>query len=238
VLATGALAVRFLDWRVGRDNAQRRAAQIGYDLQIRGAMSFFSWPSQGTLVGYPADEATIDASEAVIAEYLVAFAANSGAERVHLIAHSMGNRGLLRAVNRLVTRADAESRVPFGHVILAAPDVDRDVFLQLASAYRRLARRTTLYVSDEDRAVGLSRSFHGGFARVGYVPPVTVVPEIDTVHVANVDLTALGHGYIAEARDVLHDMFVLIKHDAPPTGRMGLRSTYTETGEQYWVIGK
>lgn len=25
--------------------------------------------------------------------------------------------------------------------------------------------------------------------------PVTVVPEIDTVHVANVDLTALGHGY-------------------------------------------
>jgi hypothetical protein len=56
--------------------------------------------------------------------------------------------------------------------------------------------------------------------------------------VPRVGVTALSHGYIAEARDVLHDMFVLTEHDAPPAGRMGLRPTYTETGEQYWVIGK
>jgi hypothetical protein len=35
------------------------------------------------------------------------------------------------------------------------------------------------------------------------MPHVLVVPGIDTVNVANVDLTRLGHGYIAEARSVL-----------------------------------
>ena len=30
------------------------------------------------------------------------------------------------------------------------------------------------------------------------MPPVLVVPGIDTINVANVDLTQLGHGYIAE----------------------------------------
>ena len=56
-------------------------------------MAFYSWPSQGTLQGYPADEASIDASQGVITELLIDVAQRSGASRVHLIAHSMGNRG-------------------------------------------------------------------------------------------------------------------------------------------------
>src|SRR5262249_34687796 len=53
--------VSFLD-------AARRAAQIGFDLQIRGAMAFFSWPSRGSVHAYPADEATIEASEGAITD--------------------------------------------------------------------------------------------------------------------------------------------------------------------------
>jgi len=32
----------------------------------------------------------------------------------------------------------------------------------------------------------------------------------------------LGHGYYAEARDVLHDMHRLLTRDEPPGNRMGL----------------
>jgi esterase/lipase superfamily enzyme len=223
-------------YRVSFEEAAVRAAQIGFDLQVKGAMAFFSWPSQGTLDGYLADAASIEASEGMIADYLSDFAAKSGARTVHVIAHSMGNRGVLRAVNRIAAAAHERSGIRFGQFILAAADVDADTFRSLAAAYTRLARRTTLYVSERDRAVEASRWLHH-FPRAGLIPPVLILPEIDTINVTNADLTMLGHGYVAAARDVLTDMHALIRHGHPPEERFGLREMTTETGERYWLIG-
>jgi Alpha/beta hydrolase of unknown function (DUF900) len=97
-------------------------------------MAFFSWPSQGTLGGYMADAATIEASEQDITNFMIDFVTHSGAEAVHIIAYSMGNRGVLRAVNRIAERAQQRSGVPFGQVILAAADVDSDTFRRLCGA--------------------------------------------------------------------------------------------------------
>ena len=46
----------------------------------------------------------------------------------------MGNRGLLRSMQRVLDRAGDAAGVPFGHVVLAAPDVDGRVFRDLADA--------------------------------------------------------------------------------------------------------
>jgi esterase/lipase superfamily enzyme len=236
-LAADGDAVVFVHgYNVSFNEAALRAAQIGFDLQIKGAMAFFSWPSQGTLDGYLADAATIEASEGMIAGYLSDFAARSGATTVHVIAHSMGNRGVLRAVNRIAAAAQERSGVRFGHFILAAADVDADTFRQLSTAYTRLAKRTTLYVSARDRAVEASRWLHH-FPRAGLIPPVLILPQIDTINVTNADLTMLGHGYVAGARDVLTDMHALIRHGHPPQDRFGLREAKTESGERYWLIG-
>jgi esterase/lipase superfamily enzyme len=221
-------------YNVSFEEAAVRAAQVGFDLQVR-AMAFFSWPSRGTVKGYIADTASIEASEGALAAYLAGFTEQSGASHVHVIAHSMGNRGLLRAVNRSLATAERRAGAPFGQFILAAPDVDVDVFRDLSRAYQGVCRRATLYVSARDRAVSASLALHGA-PRVGYTPPVTVLPHIDTVSVSNVDLTLLGHGYVAEARDVLHDMHNLIFHGDPPERRMGLRPEETDEG-RYWTIG-
>ena len=221
-------------YNVSFDEAALRAAQIGFDLQVR-AMAFFSWPSRGTVQGYIPDTASIEASEGALAAYLTGFAEQSGASHVHVIAHSMGNRGLLRAVNRGLATAGRRAGASFGQFILAAPDVDADVFRDLSRAYEGVCRRATLYVSSRDRAVAASLALHDA-NRVGYTPPVTVLPHIDTVSVENVDLTILGHGYVAEARDVLHDMHDLIFHGNPPERRMGLRAEESAEG-RYWVIG-
>ena len=69
------------------------------------------------------------------------------------------------------------------------------------------------------------------------MPPVVIVPGIDTINVTNVDLTQLGHGYIAETRDVLNDIHCLIRQDAPPEDRFGLRATETPDGDRFWTIG-
>jgi esterase/lipase superfamily enzyme len=70
----------------------------------------------------------------------------------------MGNRRVLRAVNRIAVKAQRCTRKPFGQIILAAADVD--AFRQLSAAYAEVASRTTLYVS--------KRSI---FARAGLMPP-------------------------------------------------------------------
>lgn len=224
-------------YNVSFADAALRAAQIGFDLSIKGAMAFFSWPSRGTLKGYPADEATIEANEHMIAEFMTKFAAQSNARAVHIIAHSMGNRGVLRAVDRIAQQAERASGVPFGQIILAAADVDAGTFRNLCAAYPKLSKRTTLYVSQRDLAVESSEWLHD-FARVGLMPPIFIAPGIDTINVTNADLTALGHGYVASARDVLQDMHDLIVHGAPPGKRFGLRAMATEDGSPYWLIGQ
>jgi esterase/lipase superfamily enzyme len=223
-------------YNVSFEEAALRAAQIGHDLAISGVMAFYSWPSQGTLQGYPADEASIEASEGYIADYLTRMATQSGAERVHVIAHSMGNRGLLRAIDRIATTAAKDAKVPFNQIILAAADVDYDTFTRLSVAYRSVAQRTTMYVSAKDKAVEASHWLHD-YPRAGFAPPVLVVPGIDTINVSNLDLTLLGHGYVAEARDVLQDMHRLLREGSPPERRFGLRREVTPEGGTYWMVG-
>ena len=223
-------------YNVSFDEAAIRAAQIGFDLKVPGLTAFFSWPSRGTFDGYPADESSIEASAGPIKNFLVRLATESGAERVHIVAHSMGNRGLLGAVQRIQAQAAREAGVRFGQIILAAPDVDVDVFREWAVHYPSLADRTTLYISRRDRAVVLSRWLHG-YDRVGYVPPVTVVDGIDSVEVGDIDLTVLGHGYFAEAAGVLYDMYQLIRHNEAPQSRPRLRAMLTPGGLKYWAIG-
>ena len=57
-------------FNVSFNDAALRAAQIGFDLGMQGAMAFFSWPSKGTLKGYAADEATIGVSETAITNFI------------------------------------------------------------------------------------------------------------------------------------------------------------------------
>jgi esterase/lipase superfamily enzyme len=169
-----------------------------------------------------------------IRKFLIDFAVRSGAGAVHVIAHSMGNQGLLRAMDAIARDAAAASRVRFGQIILAAPDVDRDLFAELASAYVTLAQRSTLYVSENDRAIDASAWLYRS-ARVGLAPPVTVVPGIDTVNVSKVNLGLLGHSYAAEIRPVLADIHQLLSGDTPPEKRFGIREAGSP-GERHWVF--
>ena len=221
-------------FNVSFEEAAIRAAQIGCDLEVTGATAFFSWPSRGSVAAYPADEASIEASEGAIAQFLVDFTAHCGAEKVHLIAHSMGNRGLLRSLQRIAADASTRGKVKFGQVFLAAPDVDRDLFLDLARLYPEHAERTTLYASDGDLAVHLSAKLHDA-PRAGYYIPYTVAPGLDTVAVPDFDIDRLGHGYFAQAEALLHDIYDLMRHGQPPAKRQRILATSHE-GTSFWKV--
>jgi esterase/lipase superfamily enzyme len=198
-----------------------RTAQIWADLEVPGIAAFFSWPSRGSTAGYVADEASIEASEPYLHQFLVDISRNSGATKVHVIAHSMGNRAFLRVISQAVSGAQRESGVKFGQIFLAAPDVDLDVFNRLASVYPIVADRTTLYVSKQDRAVLLSAgSLVHDYPRAGGPPPFASVDRIDTIEVrAPRGLLDLGHSYFAEFGPVLDDLRSLILTSAPSSSR-------------------
>ena len=182
----------------------------------------------------PADEASIEASERAIADFLLDFAGHCGAEKVHVIAHSIGNRGLLRALQRIAADAQTRGQVKLGQVFLAAPDLDRDLFLDIAGLYPEHAERTTLYASDGDKAVHLSAELHDA-PRASYFIPFTVAPGVDTVAVTDFDIDLLGHGYFAQAEALLHDIYDAMRHSQPPVRRQRIMPAFHE-GVSFWKL--
>src|SRR5256885_15728754 len=104
-----------------------------------------------------------------------------------LFRSSMGNRALLRVAERV------QKKLNFGQIILAAPDIDADLFHHLAQHYGKISTRTTIYVAKNDLPVSLSKQIHGA-DRVGAPPYFIQVPGIDTVEVvASKKLYEMGH---------------------------------------------
>ncbi len=219
-------------FNVSFKNATLRAAQLGVDLKVP-LTAYFSWPSQGDVKGYQADEASIEVCEPYLEEFLAGFVNESGSKKIHLLVHSMGNRALLRSIQGVVAKIEGESKVAFGQIILAAPDVDRDLFMQLSGVYKDISERTTLYISSKDKALKASGFLHK-YARVGFSPPVTIINGIDTVDASQIDFSLLGHGFYAEARDVLEDMHNLLVNNNPPNKRF-LEEVQISEGS-YWIF--
>lgn len=220
-------------YNVSFADAARRTAQMAYDLSFDGAPVFYSWPSQASLAGYTIDESNIEWSTAHIKQFLVDFAEKSEAENLYLIAHSMGNRGLTRALQTLMLeRPDLRGR--FREIILAAPDVDAEVFRRdLVPALRQAGQRVTLYASSNDLALKASKEVHG-YARAGDSGDgLVVLPGLETIDASGVDESILAHSYFVESKPVIRDILNLLRHSLPAGRREGLVGEEGERGP-FW----
>jgi esterase/lipase superfamily enzyme len=211
------------------EDAVRRTAQITYDLGFDGAPICYSWPSYGELADYAKDENNVQWSVPHLKEFLRTLSGQSDVKMIHLIAHSMGNRAVSHAL-QLLASEDQEERRRMHHVVLTAPDIDADTFREMAHKIKARSNRVTLYVSPADRALALSKRFHGN-PRLG--ESVSIIAGIDTIDASSVDTTFIGHSYYAENRSVLSDIFWLFKNGKPPKDRFGMREITQEDGVYY-----
>jgi len=220
------------------EDAARRTAQIAYDLKFDGAAVCYSWPSKGTLslAGYRYDATNIQWTAAHLVQFLTDIAARSGAQAIHLIAHSMGNQALTAALDNIARGMRAGASPAFTEVMLTAPDIDADVFVQLASEFKAAAERVTLYASSNDKALKISKEYHGDYPRAGDTSgDVVIVPGVDTIDVSAVDTNLVGHFYYGDNDSVLADMFYVIKDKKPPQERFRLVPKQSPRG-QYWIF--
>jgi len=219
-------------YNVTFEDAARRTAQIAFDIHFSGVPIFFSWPSLGSVTGYPIDMTNADWAQFDLKAFLLDLADTSDAENIILIAHSMGNRVLTRAlVDAVAERPAFASRVR--EVVLAAPDIDADTFRRdLAPRLIAAARGTTMYASSTDAALNVSHQYNGE-ARAGDIAagPI-VVTGMETVDVSAVDPGPLGHSYIGDSPSVLDDVAKLIDNGQRAAARLG--NPVTGPQGSYW----
>jgi len=143
-----------------------RLAQIAADANLRQAPILFAWPSQGSVLGYLADRDAVTFSRDHLARLLISLTTNRRVGRVRVVAHSMGAWLLVETLRQLkiAGRNDVLNRL---NVLLAAPDIDIDVFLQQVSVIGALQRPMTILVSSDDRALAVSARLSGARERIG-----------------------------------------------------------------------
>lgn len=218
-------------------DAARRTAQMTYDLGFDGAPVFYSWPSQASYASYKVDETNAEWSRLDLKTFLKAFAEQSDAEHIYLIAHSMGTRVLTGALKELVLE-DPGMRARFDEIILAAPDIDADTFKRdIAPKILGGDQGTTLYASSGDYALMASKTF-AGYARAGDTADgITIVPGVDTIDASAIRTDFVGHSYYGDSDSVLGDLRDLILHRKRPDKRSHLAPAESDSG-QYWVFSK
>ncbi|WP_372896909.1 alpha/beta hydrolase [Stieleria sp.] len=209
-------------YNVDFQSAIRRTAQIAVDLPFEGVPVCYSWPSQGTLLGYTVDENNAAWTQTHLKQFLLDLAHQSGARSINVVAHSMGNRPTTGALVEIgwQQQFDTEPSPLFDRVVLAAPDVDADRFRRdLAPALTSIAEHVTLYASSDDQALIASKQVHG-YPRAGESgDDIVVVPGVETIDVSGIDLSLLGHSYYGDAPSMLQDLYQLVRNRLPATQR-------------------
>jgi esterase/lipase superfamily enzyme len=218
------------------DDAAYRTAQLAYDLDFDGVPMMYSWPSQGRLLAYDGDSETVDWSSPHLQSFLERVARESGAQRIHLVAHSMGNHLLANALTAIGRQADIQPL--FDNVIMAAPDVNAYTFKdQIWPVIKKAAKRFTLYASSDDEALKASKSSKGpnDFDRLGEAgPKIVVISGLDTVDASGIDTSLLGHSYIDSCKPVMDDVQMIVQKGLAPLQRK-LHDRYKE-GLAYWTF--
>nr|WP_255720418.1 alpha/beta fold hydrolase [Acuticoccus kalidii] len=185
-------------------SAVTRTAQFAYDSHYPGIPVLFSWPSRGRTIDYVYDmNSALQSRDSLISTMQALRETN--ATSFDLLAHSMGNLLVVESLRQMALLGHFKTTKRVGSVMLAAPDIDIDLFR------RQLAplpmRDPPIYVmtSANDRALALSRSIAGGVSRAGNTDPEKLAElGVNAVDVTRVhDGDSLQHSTFAQAPEVV-----------------------------------
>lgn len=186
-----------------------RTAQLAADSKGFAVAVYFAWASKGELSGYGYDFNSATAARDGL-EHVLRLLYASHAEKVDIIAHSMGNWVTLEAIRQIKIAEDQLPISKAGLVVLASPDVDIDVF---KSEMRRIGRPKVpfyIIVSQDDVALRLSGFLSGRQNRVG--------AGYNDAELQEFGATVINMTKVKSDGSFNHDKFVLLATLAPGIG--------------------
>lgn len=150
------------------DMAVFRFAQLAHDVDADAMPILFSWPSRGRLLDYKRDLDNASYSRTDLADLLAAAAKSPSIDEIVILAHSMGGWLTVEALRQLALQ---NGGVPakITDLILASPDLDVGVFRRQIEDMGPKRPRITVFISQNDRALQLSRIIARGEARLGAI---------------------------------------------------------------------
>ncbi|KUJ79248.1 hypothetical protein AVO44_08400 [Ruegeria profundi] len=167
-------------------DAVLRIGQFVEDSGFDGVPVLFTWASAGKLTDYVYDinsalaarSALIEASDVLV---------KTDTRTVNLVAHSMGNLLTVEAMKQGQLQGRFDSSGKLRNIILASADIDVDVFAEQMSVFDPNQRKFYVLISEDDKALNVSRFLARGVNRVGDAD----VAQLDALGVTVIDLTTV-----------------------------------------------
>jgi esterase/lipase superfamily enzyme len=187
-----------------------RFAQIVHDSGTEAAPVLFTWPSSGKARDYVYDKESATYSRDALETLLTRAASDPNVSDVTVMAHSMGNWVMVEALRQMSIR-NGRLLPKIKNIIMAAPDLDVDVFRSQFLSIKSPRPRFTLFVSRDDGALSFSRFLGGGVDRLGEINP-DVEPyrsKLAAAEITVIDLTKLkvgegsNHSKFAESPEIV-----------------------------------
>jgi len=192
------------------EDAVYRFAQIVHDSGADVAPVIFTWPSRASIFDYNYDKESTNYSRDALEELLRTVARDPSVSDVTVMAHSMGTWLAMEALRQMAIR-DGKVASKISNVILAAPDLDVDVFGRQIAEIGKTNPKFTIFTSQDDRALLVSRRISGNVDRLGQIDPAAEPyrTALEKFGISVIDLTkmksgdSLNHGKFAESPDVV-----------------------------------
>jgi esterase/lipase superfamily enzyme len=215
-----------------------RAAEVWHFLGRSGVPVVYSWPAgYGGIRGYAHDRESGEFTVFHLKYFLQMVAHCPGVERIHLVTHSRGADVAITALRELhigyqAQGKDTQAELKLENLVLAAPDLDEDVFLQrfVAENLLRAARRTTIYTSPHDTAIELADLVFASKRRLGTLAPRDLSPKVRQAlaKLPNLQLIeckvtnySTSHDYVFAHPAALSDLILVLRDRRGPGAESG-----------------
>lgn len=226
-------------YKVVFENPMLVATELWHFLGYDGVMIGYAWPSTPNTWAYFRDTDTSNGYARHLRKFLEYLAEQTDAEAIHIIAYSNGTRLAARAFEQLALMNDGQSRDAIfarhrlGNLVMVGSDLDRQVFAAyLADGALDVPRHMSIYVSENDKALGFSRWLtrrerlgqpivEGNFPAGG-----RRLLEERRAHISVIDVTDAegassgnGHGYFRNSPWASSDILMMLMYDLTPEQR-------------------
>ena len=216
------------------------AGQVRHYTGRGGVALAYCWPCRGTATTYPSDLQTAREGAGHLRELFVLLASRTRVRRIHVLAYSFGPVIIDSVLEDL--RREVPDKI--GTIVYAAADEDlprfRKLFLQA-----RPRERFTVYTTETDRGLGLTRSLYQKHPRLGRSATDLTGEDLATLRAeqrsAFIDVTSaclakgggfLGHQYFHQNGWVFTDVLLASFAWLPP----GERGLVRGKGKALWTF--
>ena len=223
------------------DDAIRSCARSVYKTkidQLELLPILFSWPSRGKTTRYSADTDTAENSEFTLQNLLHLVSESTNGREVDVLAHSHGNKILVRSLCAEKQSTRISSR-RLKRLILVEPDVGQNFLQERLGMLAKESERIVIYHSKNDRALWMAGVLFDSIraGRDGLPTASETRSLTGRLEVIDASLVAKGlskHAPHIESPEVIGDIYDLLR-DMKPADRFNLRMIDSSSGRWQMV---